>query len=112
MLCRFNYPHFPIKETTFIPGLSKDLSEEDIVYIKSDYKKIRKFLIRQTGYNQGKRDDNESWKKFRSWSFSKFLVELGMFDKYANTNDSIEVEKAYQRYKTALSASIKHHGLQ
>ena len=28
LLCRFNYPHFPMKETTFIPGLSKDLLEE------------------------------------------------------------------------------------
>ena len=33
-----------------------------------------------------------------------------MFDKYAKTNDNIEVEKAYQRYKTALSASIKGTG--
>ncbi len=97
-------------KTTFIPGLAKDLSEDEMVKIKADYKKIRKFLIRQTGYGLGKRQDNESWKKFSSWTFTDFLVEVGMFEKHANVDSQIEIQKAIKRYEKAISACIKGTG--
>lgn len=54
-LCRFNYPQFPSKKTKkkktmFVPAMDNDLDEEEVLKRKNDLKKIRQFLIRQTGY--------------------------------------------------------------
>ena len=48
IICRYNYPQNPIDETTLLLGLSKGHDEEDLNKRKNDYKKTRKFLIRQT----------------------------------------------------------------
>ena len=48
ILCRYNYPHNPIDETIFLLGIPKDLPENDLEKRKKDYRKIRKYLIRQT----------------------------------------------------------------
>ena len=109
LLCRFKYPQFPMGRTTFIPGISKSLNEEDIEMRKNNFRKIRKFLIRQTGHD-GKREDNENWKKFNTWDFHTFLFEVGMFSKGDNTKDPVAIEKANQKYLEALSASIKGNG--
>ena len=58
-ICRFNYPQFPSEKTMFIPAIDISLAEEEVVRRKNDLKKIRKFLIRQTGYGQGKREDSD-----------------------------------------------------
>ena len=44
--CRFNFPQFPLNRTMFIPGMSKDISDEQVEKRKTDLKKIKKFLIR------------------------------------------------------------------
>ena len=72
LLCRFKYPQYPIGKTTFIPRISESLSEDEIEERKNNLKKIKKFLIRQTGH-EGKREDNALWIKFRSWDFHTFL---------------------------------------
>ena len=46
--CRFNFPQYPLNRTVFIPGMSKDLTDEEVKQRKADLKKIKKFLIRQT----------------------------------------------------------------
>ena len=110
LICRFNYPLFPIKDTKFILGMSKELEDEEVKNIKKDYKKIRRFLIRQTGYNLGKREDNENWKEFSSWSFKRFLVELGMFEDNVDIDDMTAYHRANKRYEKALSAGVKGTG--
>ena len=110
LLCRFNYPQFPMKDTTFIAGLPKDINDDELIGIRKDFKMIKKYLIRQTGYNQGKREENESWKRFKDMTFNRFLEEVGMFSPKVNKKDPVQVEKALERYKLALSASIKGTG--
>ena len=34
----------------FVPAMDNDLDEEEVLKKKNDLKKIRQFLIRQTGY--------------------------------------------------------------
>ena len=70
---------------------------------------IRKNLIRQTGH-EGKRDDNEMWKKFRNFDFNSFLFEVGMFPKNENRADPSMIEKANKKYPDAVSVSIKGNG--
>ena len=109
LLCRFKYPQFPLGKTTFIPGISNALEEEDIQTRKANFKKIRKFLIRQTGH-EGKRDDNHMWKRFKSWNFHSFLFEVGMFQEGVNITDPDMIEEANKRYFDALSAGITGNG--
>ena len=54
--CRFNFPQFPLNRTVFVLGLSKDLSEEEVNQRKTDLKKIKKFLIRQTHTENNEED--------------------------------------------------------
>ena len=46
--CRFNVPFFPLDETIFLQGLSKDLPEEELKKKKYDLRKIRKYLLQQS----------------------------------------------------------------
>ena len=109
LLCRFKYPQYPIGKTTFIPRMLESLSEDEIEVRKKNLKKIKKFLIRQTGH-EGKREDNSLWIKFRSWDFHTFLYEVGMFPNGANIEDTAQIEKANQQYLEALSSSVKGNG--
>ena len=54
--CRFEFPQFPLNRTVFIKGMSKDLTDEEVIQRKNDLKKIKKFLIRQTS----RENDEES----------------------------------------------------
>ena len=90
--------------------MDDSLDEEEVLRRKNNLKKIRKYLIRQTGYGQGKREDSELWNRFQSLSFLQYLKDVGMFSNDAKPNDALEIEKAHNCYKNALSASIKGNG--
>ena len=108
--CRFNFPQFPLNRTTFILGIPKDLSEDQVSQRKKDLKKIKKFLIRQT-YSEST-DKSEQFNKFMKCSFYQFLFDVGMFEENKKIEDLSEKEKAagYQRYLNALSASVRGTG--
>ena len=48
LICRYGYPKPVMRDATFIPAISKDIDEEALQRMKSDYIKFRKFIIRQT----------------------------------------------------------------
>ena len=102
--CRFNVPFFPLDETVFIQGVTKDVIEDEAKQRKNDLLKIRKYLVRQT-YTEGKLVDYEGWKDLKKLSFPQFLVEVGMYKTNETTYD-----EAKQRYLSALSASVKGSG--
>jgi hypothetical protein len=108
--CRFKFPQFPLNRTTFILGIPKDLSEEEVCQRKADLKKIKKFLIRQT-YSESK-DESEQFKSFKKSTFFQFLFDVGMFEGKNNIENLTIKEKAngYQRYLDALSASVRGTG--
>ena len=91
-------------------GIPKDLSDEEVCQRKTDLKKIKKFLIRQT-YSESK-DESEQFKSFKKSTFFQFLFDVGMFVGPKNIEDlSIkEKENGYQRYLDALSASVRGTG--
>ena len=103
--CRFNFPLFPLDETTFIQGISKEESEEEVKSRRKNLMKIKKYLIRQT-------HDKESLNLFKNFTFIEFLKEFGMFDadKDLCEYDDIEKETAKKKYKLVLSASVKGAG--
>ena len=99
-----------LNRTVFIPGLSKDLSEEEIIKRKTDLKKIKKFLIRQTHTeNDG---EAEHFDSFCQMTFIQFLFEAGMFESNQEIEKLSDNEKkvGYQRYINALSASVRGTG--
>ncbi len=109
-ICRYNFPQFPMPETSLILAPVQDLDKEEVSRRKRDCQKIRKYLIRQTGYNLGKREDNESWKKLSEMSFYEFLDDVGMGENIDTTSTCSKQEQALQRYKNALSTKIKGNG--
>ena len=84
--------------------------EEEIKQRKSDLKKIRKFLIRQT-YCENK-EETENFDDFCKITFLEFLFEVGMFkdEKKFESISEDEKDEAYQRYLNALSASVRGTG--
>ena len=108
--CRFNFPQFPLNRTTFIKGIPKDLSKDEVFQRKKDLKKIKKFLIRKT-YSESK-DESDEFKLFKTQTFFKFLFDVGMFGEKENIENLSLVEKktGYQRYLNALSASVRGTG--
>jgi hypothetical protein len=108
--CRFNFPHFPLNRTKLILGIPKDLDENELSQRKSDCKKIKKFLIRQT-YSENK-DESERFKAFKKSSFFQFLFDVGMFDEKRTIEQLSDQEKkaGYQRYVSALSVSVRGTG--
>ena len=104
--CRFNFPQFPMNRTTLIMGFSKDLSSDEKAQRKSDLKKIKKYLIRQS-YDQ----ESEAYSNFKKLTFLEFLHNAGMFEeKSSNYYTDAEKVNAYERYINALSASVKGTG--
>ena len=95
---------FPLDETVFIQGVTKDVIEDEAKQRKNDLLKIRKYLVRQT-YTEGKLVDYEGWKDLKKLSFPQFLIEVGMYKTNETTYD-----EAKQRYLSALSASVKGSG--
>jgi hypothetical protein len=110
MECRFNFPQFPLNRTTFILGIPKDLSEDQVSQRKSDLKKIKKFLIRHT-YSETK-EESEQFKKFKEITFLQFLFDVGMFEEKTTIETMSEKDKdaGYRRYLNALSASVRGTG--
>jgi hypothetical protein len=94
----------------FIPGMSKNLTEDQVKQRKDDLKKIKKFLIRQT-YKENNEETEQS-ESFKKMTFLQFLFEVGMMEMDKNIEDFSENEKcaAYQRYINALSASVRGTG--
>ena len=107
--CRFNVPFFPLDETIFLQGLSKDLPEEELKKKKYDLRKIRKYLLRQS---YGHKEDSLSWSKLRSLNFWQFLYEVGMFEdeKSFEQYTEAEMQRAKTRYLNALATSIRGSG--
>ena len=66
---------FPLDETVFIQGVTKDVIEDEAKQRKNDLLKIRKYLVRQT-YTEGKLVDYEGWKDLKKLSFPQFLVDF------------------------------------
>ena len=109
ILCRYNFPHNPIDETTFLLGVPKDLPEEELQKRKIDYRKIRKYLIRQTCPEN---NNCEAWDKLKRMSFNEFLADVGMLieDKPIHKCSVQEIKQARQRYLEALSLSVRGTG--
>ena len=105
--CRFNFPQFPLNRTRFILGIPKDLSSEELSKRKTDLKKIKKFLIRQT-YSEDK-DESERCKAFKGTTFYDFLFNGGMLKEGKTVEQLSDNDKriAYQRYIDALSVSVQ-----
>ena len=108
-ICRFNYPQFPMDETTLIPGIS-NLEEDEVKKRKSDLRKIRKYLVRQTGFAEGNREDNKSWQQFKKLTFNQFLRNVGMYEDIEEDSTSTKFDIALKRYKEAISAHVKGSG--
>ena len=108
--CRFNFPQFPLNKTTFILGIPKDLSIEEVSNRKKDLKKIKKFLIRQT-YSENK-EESDQFKAFKTLTFLQFLFAVGMFtpEKTFETLSKDDKLEGYRRYINALSASVRGTG--
>ena len=68
ILCRFNFPKFPMNETKILIALPKDTEEELLKACKADLLKIIKYLIRQT-YQETIEGENKSWNKLKGLSF-------------------------------------------
>ena len=109
-VCRFNYPQFPLNRTTFVFGFPKDLSTEEKSKRRTDLKKIKKYLIRQTFKRET--EECQSYEKFIKLSFIQFLHEVGMFERESQSCTYTDEEKknAYDRYINALSASVRGTG--
>ena len=99
-----------MNRTVFVLGLSKDLSEEEVNQRKTDLKKIKKFLIRQTHTENNEED--EQFDSFCKMTFIQYLYEVGMFenDKEIKNFSDDEKKEAYHRYINALSASVRGTG--
>ena len=72
-VCRFKFPKFPMDETKMILGISKDTDEATVQDRKKDLKKIIKFLIRQTHFDETGME-SEGWKKLKNMDFWRFLL--------------------------------------
>jgi hypothetical protein len=109
--CRFNFPQFPLNKTTFIFGLPKDLDKIEVQKRREDLKKIKKYIIRQT-YIENAQQDKFSLNHFKNLSFMEFLYEVGMFstEKKMGNYSIKEKNYAYERYISALSASVRGTG--
>ena len=94
--CRFNFPLFPLDETTFIQGISKEESEEEVKSRKKNLMKIKKYIIRQT-------NDNESLNLFKNFTFIEFLREVGMFDADKDLCDYDDIEEKKCKEEVLIS---------
>ena len=76
--CRFGFPRLPMKTTKILePLTTQDYSEEEIKIATKNFKKIQKFLIRQTFVYKND-DSSEERKRFFGLSFKEFLWHLDL----------------------------------
>ena len=60
LICCYNFPKMVMRETTFIPAISKTIDKESLKRRKLDYKNLRKYMRRKT-YTDGNLEECESW---------------------------------------------------
>ena len=108
-ICRYGYPKDVMKETTFIPALPKSIDEESLSQRKSDYKKIRKTLIRDIT-SDGKREENEQWSRLQQMTYDEYLDHVGMVSNDNTISMEDRISFAHKRYLEALSVSIRGNG--
>ena len=108
-VCRFNFPKNPIDKTEFILSFPKDHDKVELKRAKSDYRKIRKYLLRLT--NGEDFDKKDKWMKFKQMSFYEYLFEVGMYEADKNKDDQNAREAARKRYLTALRCEVRSSGL-
>lgn len=98
--CRFNFPKNPIDRNEFLLGFPAETDLSILRKAKTDYEKIRKYLLRLT--NDSDYENSDRWQKFVSMSFYQYLYEVGMFDEKDDCNDEEAKQRARDRYLTAL----------
>ena len=90
--CRFGFPRFPMSASKILEPLSPvEVSEEEIKIAKNNFKKIQKFIVRQTLCHKNE-DVSEEKKRFFKLSFDDFLWHLDLSE---------------SQYLTALQSEIK-----
>ena len=87
--------------TTFIPALPKSIDEESLSQRKSDYKKIRKTLIRDIT-SDGKREENEQWSRLQQMTYDEYLDHVGMVPNDNTISMEDRISFAHKRYLEAL----------
>ena len=108
-MCRLRHPKYPIDKTEFVRVFPQDVDENELKTAKSDYRKIRKYLLRLTHGEDFK--ESEYWKNFKKLSFNEFLFHVGMFKGEKPSDDPTEIKIARQHYLTALRCEVKSSGL-
>ena len=79
--CRFKFPRFPIRKTTFLEPLSK-IDNEEIVIKKANVNlnRIKKFMLRNL-FQERKGECSTDRETFLSLTFDEFLIKLGISEK-------------------------------
>ena len=76
--CRFHFPRFPMRVTTFLePLLEKDASEMVIKKADMNLTRIKKYMLRSL-FQDRSAECTDSRKKFFNLNFDQFLEELGL----------------------------------
>ena len=65
-------------QTEFLFPFPENIDEEQYKQAKTDYIKIRKYLLRLTSDKDFEK--GEKWKKFKKMTFYEYLFEVGMFE--------------------------------
>ena len=93
--CRFHFPRFPMRSTTFLePLILKDNNENVIKKADIYLNRIRKYML-QNLFQESCGDSSDSRKQFLMMSFDNFLAKLGLSE---------------DEYKMALRRSVRGHG--
>ena len=76
--CRFGFPRFPMPDSRILEPMNPlETSEKELKIAAKNFKKIQKFIIRQT-FTYRKEETNEARKRFFELSFEKFLWHLDL----------------------------------
>jgi hypothetical protein len=93
--CRFLFPRFPIRATTFLePLIEKDNNENVIKKADINLNRIRKYMLRNL-FQESCGESSDSRKQFLRLSFDDFLENMGISE---------------HDYLMALRRSVKGHG--
>jgi hypothetical protein len=93
--CRFHFPRFPMRKTTFLePLILKDNNENVIKKADIYLNRIRKYMLRNL-FQESCGESSDSRKKFFMLSFDNFLEKLGISE---------------EEYLMALRRSVRGHG--
>ena len=103
LLCRYGFPKEVMEETTFIPAIPKDIDAKVLEKMKADYKKLRKYMIRQTS-------TEEKWKVFKEMTYEEFLFKAGFMPEDNDKTQEDRVKMAHSRYLECLAVGLKGNG--